>query len=128
MIIPMNGMTFTVLLCVIFVLAVALYSVIEHYKAKVNQLKANVDELIVKIKEFEADHSIEAYKARNLSRKRELEVTLKALETITLDIVQPYANEDRSNVTVASIFHKLVRYECRTLAKYKEIKDTCDDN
>lgn len=128
MIIPMNGMTFTILLCVIFVLAVALYSVIEHYKAKVTKLKEGTGKLIVDIKKLEKDRTIEAYKARNLSRKRELEIILKELATITGDIVQPYANEDRSNVAVASIFHKLVRYECRTLAEYKEIKDKCDDN
>ena len=128
MIIHMNGMTFTILLCVILVLAVALYSVIEHYKAKITKLKEGTGKLIIDIRKLEKDLKVEAHKAHRLSRKRELEVTLKALETITVDIVQPYANEDRSNVAVASIFHKLVMYECRTLAKYKEIKDTCDDN
>jgi len=124
----MNGMTFTVLLCVIFVLAVALYSVIEHCKAKITKLKEGTGKLITDIRKLEKDRTVEAYKARNLSRKRELEVTLKELETITVDIVQPYANEDRSNVAVASILHKLVRHECRTLAEYKEIKESSNDN
>ncbi|UYE90271.1 hypothetical protein A5gp_00073 [Alteromonas phage vB_AemP_PT15-A5] len=125
--IPMNGMTFTILLCAIFVLAVALYSVVEHYKAKVMHIKTDL------ANQLATNTSLQKYVGGVRDRENDTKALvfnerLKEINYVLDTVVEPVAQKHPENVHVAHIYNKLVMKKDRIHNFYMQYKEDANDN